>query len=181
MSALTYSGGTCLSEDISQRSREDSTSQGRSGIDAGKTGHRTSYFSASEKRLLHPSLSGSQEVGRLEACDKPIPTKSVHSDSSFQNGNFRFSSSCLTRKRLDHLTGSERCVFPSKVQEISSCPFYGDNIPVLGVSFRSGPSPLCLYSCSQDTGQVLPLPRTASLCLFGRLATAIRISGSFTF
>lgn len=182
--SLTYSGGTFLSEDISQRSREDSTSQGRSRIDAGKTGHRASYFSASEKRLLQPSVSGSQEIGRLEACDRPFPTKSVHSDSSFQNGNFGFSSSCLTEGRLGHLTGSERCVLPhthpSKVQEISSFPFYGDNIPVPGVSFRSGPSPLCLYSCSQDGGQVLPLPRAASPCLFGRLATAISISGSFS-
>lgn len=180
----TFSGGSFLSEDISQRSREDSTSQGRSGIYAGETSHRTSYFSASEKRLLQPPLSGSKEVRRLEACDRPFPTKSVHSYSSFQNGNFRFSSSGLTEERLGHLTGSERCVLPhthpSKVQEISSFPFHGDNLPVPGVSFRSGPSTLRLYSCSQDGGQVLPSPRAASPRLLGRLATAICISGSFS-
>ena len=44
----TYLGSTFLSVDISQRSREDSASEGSSGIYAGKTGHRTNYFSASE-------------------------------------------------------------------------------------------------------------------------------------
>lgn len=169
MSVPYLLGGTFLSEDISQRSREDSTSQ-RSGIDAGKDGIEAVTFRHPRRGFYSRLFLVRKKMGDWRPVIDLSRLNRFISDCSFQNGNFEFSSSCLTEKRLGHLTGSERCVLPhthpSKVKEISLFPFYGDNVPVPGVSLRSCPSPLCLYSCSQDGGQVLPLPRAASPCLF---------------
>ena len=166
-------------EEISYRSREDSTPSAGGRIYAGKSCHRTSLFTSSKGRLLQPDFLGSEEVRRMETGDRSVQTESVHPISSLQNGNHRLSSSYPTEERLGRFTGLERCIFPychpSPVQEVSPCPFYGENIPVSGSPVWAFSSTLRFHQSSENCGKTLSSTGNAITCIPGRLAATVNL------
>lgn len=168
-----------VSEEISYRSREDSTLLAGGRINAVKTCHRTSLFTSSEGRLLQPDFPGSEEVRRMETGDRSGQTESVHPISSLQNGNHRLSSSYPMEERLGRFSGLERCVFsychPSQVQEVSPFPFYGENIPISGTPVWALPSTVRFHQSNENCGKTLWSTGNAITCIPRRLAATVSL------
>ena len=89
---------------------EDSTPSRADRIYAGKACHRTSFFTSSEGGLLQLIISGSEKVRRMEISDRSFQTEPVHPYSSFQNGNYRLSVSCIKEERLGHISRLKGCI-----------------------------------------------------------------------
>ena len=155
-------------EETSSRSREDLTPSRGDRIYAGKACHRTSFFTSSEGKLLQPIISGSEKVQRMETSDGSFQIEPVHPYSSFQNGNYRLSSSCITEEQLGHIKG---CILPHshppQVQEVSPLPFYGENLPISSDSVRALPSSLHFHQSSENDSEALSSPGNAFACIPG--------------
>ena len=166
-------------EETSSRSREDSTPSRGDRIYAGEVCHRTSFFTSSKGRLLQPIISGSEKVRRMETSDRSFQIEPVHPYSSFQNGAYRLSSSCITEERLGHISRLKRCILshshPSQVQEVSPLPFYGENLPILSASILALPSSLCLHQSSENGSEALSSPGNAFAYIPGRLAPTFNL------
>ena len=167
-------------EETSSRSREDLTPSGGDRIYAGEACHRNSFFTSSEGRLLQPIISGSEKVRRMETSDRSFQIEPVHPYSSFQNGDYRLSSSCITEERLGHISRLKGCILshshPSQVQEVSPLPFYGENLPILSTSVRALPSSQHLHQSSENGSEALSSPGNAFACIPGRLAPTFNLS-----
>ena len=164
-------GSSSILESNYLRSREDSTSERGSGIHFGQSCHRTSHFIPSEEWLLQPAVSGSQEVVRMETSNRSLPTESAYYHPSLQNGNFGLSSSCSMEERLGHFSGLEGYIlshpYSSQVKEISSIPFYRENIPVSSLAVRAlTPAP---YAFSRLVKGVIKHCRHMEMCLHAYL------------
>ena len=94
----------------------------------------------------------------------------VHPYSSFQNGNYRLSLSCITEERLGHISRLKGCILshshPPQVQEVSPLPFYGENLPISSASVQALPSSLCFHQSSET---VVKHCRRQGMCLHAYL------------
>ena len=166
-------------EETSSRSREDSTPSRGDRIYTGEACHRTSFFTSSEGRLLHPIISGSEKVQRMETSDRSFQIEPVHLYSSFQNGDYRLSSSCITEEWLGHISRFKGCILshshPSQVQEVSPLPFYGENLPISSASVWALPSSLYLHQSRENGSEALSSPGNAFACIPGRLAPTFNL------
>lgn len=146
-STQQFVGGT------SKQGKTSSTPERSFGL-VGEKSHRTGDIRSSGARLLQPYLPCEETVGRLASGHRPVASQSLHSDSTFQDGDLGLRAYSTSERRLGNFHRSEGCVFscthPRQIETVSPFLFSRQMLPVSSSLLRPRLGSVCFHSDSQS-------------------------------
>ena len=149
-------------------SRSDSKASGEKG---GRKGLQSEV-----PRFLQPSLPGSQEERRVQACDRSVILELLSGQQIFQDGNARLHSGIHSALALGSIIGSLGCVLsctnPPQLQEVPPVLPQPGGLPIPGSPLRPSHRSKSFHQTHGSSGSLSQAPGFDPPSVLRRLAAS---------